>query len=89
MYISPGRYNASVLPAINFGMGKRLEKAFSSVSGLDNVEANSTDSSVHFSVKNGSKIRTADLQKLVSKIDSGAVMSAPILEHSMAATPGL
>jgi hypothetical protein len=87
--ISPGRYTASISPSINSSMAGRLEKAIGKIKGVSRVQARAEDSSIHFAVKNGSHVRMADIQKAVAGADSGAVMSMPILEHSLTANPGL
>ena len=87
--ISPGRYTASISPSINSSMATRLEKAIGKIKGVRGVQARAEDSSIHFAVKNGGNVRMADIQKAVADADSGAVMSTPILEHSLTANPGL
>jgi len=87
--ISPGRYMASISPSINSSMAGRLEKAIGKIKGLSGAQATSEDSSIHFTLRNGSRVRMADIQKTVADADSGAVMSMPILEHSLTANPGL
>jgi hypothetical protein len=87
--ISPGRYTASISPSINSSMATRLEKAIGKIKGVSGVQARAEDSSIHFAVKNGGNVHMADIQKAVGDADSGAVMSTPILEHSLTANPGL
>jgi len=87
--ITPGRYMASVMPGINKEVGDRIEKSLGGVPGLKDVKAEYSDSSIHFTVKNGSKVPVTDIQKAVGKADADAVMTAPILEHSLTPTPGL
>jgi hypothetical protein len=87
--ISPGRYTASISPSINSSMAARLEKVIGKIKGVSGVQARADDSSIHFAVKNGGNVRTADIQKAVADADSGAVMSMPILEHSLTTNPGL
>jgi len=87
--ISPGRYTASISPSMNSSMASRLEKSIGKIKGVSGVQARAEDSSIHFSVKNGGNVRMADIQKAVADADSGAVMSMPILEHSLTANPGL
>jgi len=87
--ISPGRYTASISPSINSSMAARLEKAIGKIKGVSKVQARAEDSSIHFAVKNGGRVRMADIQKAVTDADTGAVMSMPILEHSLTANPGL
>jgi hypothetical protein len=87
--ISPGRYSSSVLPSFNSEMGGQLKKAIGAVHGVKDVEANAEDSSIHFTIQEGVTVRQADLQKALVKADSGAVLSSPVLEHSMTPNPGL
>jgi len=87
--VSPGRYTASIMPGINGEMADKLEHSFNGISGVENVKAQQSDSSIHFTIKNGSKVPLTSLQNAVTKTDSDAVMSAPLLEHSLAPSPGL
>jgi hypothetical protein len=87
--ISPGRYASSVLPSFNSEMGGHLKKAIGAVNGVKDVEARAEDSSVHFTVQEGAVVRMADLQKALVQADTGAVLSSPVLEHSMTPNPGL
>jgi hypothetical protein len=87
--VSPGRYTASIMPGINGDMGGKLEQSFSKIPGLEKVKASSSDSSIHFTVKDGAKVPITSIQNAVTKTDSDAVMSAPVLEHSLAPSPGL
>jgi hypothetical protein len=88
-FISPGRYVSSVAPEFNKDMAGRLEKALGKVPGIEKVEAHSTDATLHFTVKDGSKIRPGDLQKAVAAVDSNAVLATPVLQHSMSLHPGM
>ena len=87
--ISPGTYTASVVPGFNSDMAGRLKKAVGKIDGIKSVTASAEASTIHFTVKNGASVRVADIQSAVRQADNGAVMSAPILEHSMTANPGL
>ena len=87
--ISPGRYTANVMPYFNKDMAGRLETALRKINGLEKVEAHSGDSTLHFTVKDGVKVRVADIAKTVAATDSGAVMSSPLLEHSLSSNPGV
>jgi len=87
--LSPGRYVSTVAPQLNSDMAGQLKKAIGKLPGIESADASATDSTVRFTVKKNSKIQIVDLQKLVAKIDSGAVMSSPILENSMTPRPGV
>jgi hypothetical protein len=87
--ISPGRYTASIMPGINDGMAMKLEQSLGKIQGVEKVKALSSDSSIHFTIKDGAKVPITNVQNAVTGTDSDAVMSAPILEHSLAPSPGL
>jgi hypothetical protein len=87
--ISPGRYSASIMPGINADMAGKLERSLGAVAGIEKVKARQSDSSIHFTVKSGAKVPITKVQNTVTKTDSDAVMSAPVLEHSLAPSPGL
>ena len=87
--ISPGRYVASVYPNINATMAGRLEKTVADVQGVGPVTSNVDASTIRFTINNGYHVHEAEIQKAVANADRGAVMSAPILEHSEATSLGL
>ena len=87
--ISPGAYVTSISPSINGSMAERLVKAIKLVPGVGPVTSNTETSTLRFTVKNGSEVHEVDIQRAVAKADTGAVMSEPILEHSLSANPGL
>lgn len=88
-YVSPGAYVATIAPTLNMEMAGRLKKALEAIPGLESTDASSTDSTVHFTVKEGAKIRVADIQAIIAKTDAGAVMTTPMLAHSDNPKPGL
>src|SRR5882724_658083 len=87
--ITPGSYVVTIAPSINMDMGSRLEKAVEQVPGVGSVSTKTEDSTIRFTVKNGTAVRIADLEAAVVKTQSGAVMSTPILVHSLSPNPGL
>ena len=87
--ISPGRYSATISPSINSGMSDLLAKTVGKVQGIKSVSTNVDASTVHFTVTKGSHVLVSDIEKAVAKADDGAVVSTPILEHSMSPNPGL
>ncbi len=89
IWVSPGRYTATIAPSLNMEMAGRLKKALEAMAGLEDVEASSTDSTVHFTVKEGVKVRVLDLQAVVAKTHAGAVMTTPVLANSLTPKPGL
>jgi hypothetical protein len=86
--IQPGRYVSSILPAINKEMSDRVQDSVGKVPGLEKVDGKHGDSTLHFTVKDGSKVAVTDIQKAVAKVDPDAVMSEPVLEKSMNLHPG-
>lgn len=87
--LSPGRYMATIAPSFNGDMAGRFEKAVGKFPGVESVTSSVGDSTIHFTVKKGATVRIADIQKAVAKGYTGAVMTTPILEHSLTANPGL
>ena len=87
--ISPGRYSCSISQNFNSGMANQLVKSIKTVPGLSKVEARTEDSSIHFTVDHNARVQLSDIQKRVTKVDSRAVVTRPILEDSMTTTPGL
>jgi len=87
--LMPGRYTVTIAPSFNGGMAGRLEKAVGNIGGVKSVTAEATDSSIHFTVKRGANVTISDIQKAVANAFPGAVMTTPILEHSLTANPGL
>jgi hypothetical protein len=79
----------SVMPGINTGMADRLKESMGKMAGLENIETKTLDGTIHFTVKDGTQIRVSELQKAVAKADSKAVMTTPVLEHSLSSNPGL
>jgi hypothetical protein len=87
--LAPGRYVVTVAPYFDDAMGGRLQAAVGKISGLAQVEVKGEDDTLHFSVKEGSKVRTADIQRVVAKTHTGGVISAPVLEGSLTPRLGL
>ncbi len=87
--ISPGRYTATVMPAVNSQMAARLEKSLDQLPGLSHAKVNVDNSSIHFTVKEGARLTTADIERTVAKTYAGAALSIPILEGSNTPHPGL
>jgi hypothetical protein len=87
--MSPGRYTVSVAPSINSQMSDRLEKEIGKIPGIESVKSKNEDSTIHFTVAKGAQVSVSDLEKAVMKAHAGAVMSTPVLEHSLTANPGL
>ena len=83
-FISPGHYYSYVLPSFNKDMSTHIQDTVSALSGVNKVAARAEDSTIHFTVKNGARVRLSDLQETIAKVDTDAVVSNPILETSMA-----
>jgi len=87
--VTPGQYSISVMPTFNTEMGDRLQKGMDAVPGVDDVSAHTDDSTLRFTVKEGSRVKVAQLQKAVGDISAGAVVSTPLLKNTMNTNPGL
>jgi hypothetical protein len=87
--LSPGRYTATVAPSLDSAMTEQIEKGLKSIPGIKEATAHSDDSSIHFTVQKGARVRIADLQKMIAQADHAAVMTTPILENSLSPRPGL
>jgi hypothetical protein len=87
--ISPGRYTVTIAPSLNGEMSSRIEKEIEKVPGIESADAKAGDSTLHFTVKKGARVSVADIEKKVMSAHAGAVMSTPVLEHSLTANPGL
>ena len=87
--ISPGRYVVSVAPNFDGAMADRLEKAVGKLPGFKSVKARTSDSTLSFTVKEGSQIKLAELQKVVGNTHNRAVISNPRLEGAQTAVPGI
>ena len=85
--LSPGQYLSTVAPNFNSGMADRLAKAIAQIPGIKSVTASAEESTIHFTVKNGSHVHVADIQKAVAKVDTGAVTTPPVLEPSHSPIP--
>jgi hypothetical protein len=53
------------------------------------VDAHTVESTIHFTVKNDAKVNLDQLRKVLNSVDEDAVMTTPVLEHSLSTTPGL
>ena len=87
--LTPGSYVVNVVPTFNHDMGSRLEKGISGVDGIASVTTRTDDSSIHFTVKEKSQLNLVELQQMVESIDKGAVVTTPVLAHTLSANPGL
>jgi hypothetical protein len=87
--ITPGRYLVTVAPGFEEDMAKRLEEAVGTIAGLADVDAVSEDDTIHFTAKEGSKVRVAELQKVVGKTHTSGAISVPVLEGSLTPRLGL
>ncbi len=87
--LTPGTYVASVMPGFNHDMAARIEKGLGQIPGLDSVSTKTDDSSVRFTVKEKNKVNLVDIQKSLDLIDKGAVMTTPVLAHTLSSNPGL
>jgi hypothetical protein len=87
--ISPGTYTAAIAPSVNHDMANRMAKEVAAVPGVSGARVRSDDSTLHFTLKGEAAVHVADIQKAVTRADPEAVMTLPVLEHSMAANPGL
>ena len=89
VFLAPGSYVASIMPTINHDMAVRIENSLKKVPGIESVTTRTNDSSVHFKVQDDNQVNLSELQKTLKETNAEAVMSAPILEHSLNANPGL
>ncbi len=87
--IDPGRYVTTVTPDFNGEMAKRLEKSVGAIAGLSDVKADSTASTLTFTVIDGSRARVVDIQKVVAKTHNNGVMTAPVMQGTLTPKPGL
>jgi hypothetical protein len=87
--ISPGNYRVSVMPNFNHDIADRIQDKIGKIPGLDDVRTRLEDSSIHFTVKVNTTVDLSQLQKELARVDSGAVMTSPVLDHTLTANPGL
>jgi copper chaperone CopZ len=61
--LKEGQYMAKVKAIVCGGCGEYIQKAMNEVKGIESVSVDQEKSMVHFAVKKGETVRTADLQK--------------------------
>ena len=87
--IPSGKYVAHVMPEFNRATAHRIETRLKGIKGIDTVVAHAEDSSVHLTIKDRAQVDTTDLTHAVETVVPGAVMTTPVLEHSLSPNPGL
>jgi hypothetical protein len=87
--IQPGDYMASIMPGLNKDMADRVSGAIAGIPGVEKVSASAGESSVHFTIKDHAKVHVTEIQSALAKVNPDAVMTEPILAHSLQPSPGL